>query len=111
MELRMNATAKKFTDYKVADMSLAAWGRKELTIAEIEMPGLMAIRKEFSATQPLRGARITGSLHMTIQTGVDRDADCIGRGSALGIVQHLFDPGSCRRRHGLNRRAGVRLQG
>ena len=66
----MNATAKKFTDYKVADMSLAAWGRKELTIAEIEMPGLMAIRKEFSATQPLRGARITGSLHMTIQTGV-----------------------------------------
>jgi len=66
----MNATAKKFTDYKIADMSLAAWGRKELAIAEIEMPGLMAIRKEFSATQPLRGARITGSLHMTIQTGV-----------------------------------------
>jgi adenosylhomocysteinase len=63
----MNAT---FTDYKVADMSLAAWGRKELAIAEIEMPGLMAIRKEFAATQPLRGARITGSLHMTIQTGV-----------------------------------------
>jgi len=66
----MNATEKKFTDYKIADMSLAAWGRKELAIAEIEMPGLMAIRKEFSATQPLRGARITGSLHMTIQTGV-----------------------------------------
>jgi adenosylhomocysteinase len=63
----MNAA---FTDYKVADMSLAAWGRKELAIAEIEMPGLMAIRKEFAATQPLRGARITGSLHMTIQTGV-----------------------------------------
>src|SRR5665647_1367938 len=70
MEQRMNATEKKFTDFKVADMSLAAWGRKELAIAEIEMPGLMAIRKEFSATQPLRGARITGSLHMTIQTGV-----------------------------------------
>jgi adenosylhomocysteinase len=70
MELHMNATAKKFTDYKIADMSLAAWGRKELAIAEIEMPGLMAIRKEFAATQPLRGARITGSLHMTIQTGV-----------------------------------------
>ena len=66
----MNATAKKSTDYKIADMSLAAWGRKELAIAEIEMPGLMAIRKEFSATQPLRGARIAGSLHMTIQTGV-----------------------------------------
>jgi adenosylhomocysteinase len=66
----MNAAEKKFTDYKVADMSLAAWGRKELAIAEIEMPGLMAIRREFTATQPLRGARITGSLHMTIQTGV-----------------------------------------
>jgi adenosylhomocysteinase len=63
----MNAT---FTDYKIADISLAAWGRKELAIAEIEMPGLMAIRKEFAATQPLKGARITGSLHMTIQTGV-----------------------------------------
>jgi len=70
MEQLMNAAEKKFTDYIVADMSLAAWGRKELTIAEIEMPGLMAIRKEFTATQPLRGARITGSLHMTIQTGV-----------------------------------------
>ena len=66
----MNTPAKQFTDYKVADMSLAAWGRKELAIAEIEMPGLMAIRKEFTVTQPLRGARITGSLHMTIQTGV-----------------------------------------
>ncbi|NOT18352.1 MAG: adenosylhomocysteinase, partial [Sulfuriferula sp.] len=54
----------------VADMSLAAWGRKELNIAEIEMPGLMAIREEFAVTQPLKGARITGSLHMTIQTGV-----------------------------------------
>jgi adenosylhomocysteinase len=63
-------TTKKFTDYIVADMSLAAWGRKELAIAEIEMPGLMAIRNEYAATQPLRGARITGSLHMTIQTGV-----------------------------------------
>jgi len=59
-----------FTDYKIADLSLAAWGRKELAIAEIEMPGLMAIREEFAKTQPLKGARITGSLHMTIQTGV-----------------------------------------
>ena len=66
----MNAAAKQFTDYIVADMSLAEWGRKELAIAEIEMPGLMAIRKEFAKTQPLKGARITGSLHMTIQTGV-----------------------------------------
>jgi adenosylhomocysteinase len=66
----MNAVDNGFTDYIVADMSLAAWGRKELAIAEIEMPGLMAIRNEYAASQPLKGARITGSLHMTIQTGV-----------------------------------------
>ncbi|MEM8920790.1 MAG: adenosylhomocysteinase, partial [Pseudomonadota bacterium] len=59
-----------FDDYVVADISLAAYGRKELDIAETEMPGLMAIREEFGASQPLKGARITGSLHMTIQTGV-----------------------------------------
>jgi adenosylhomocysteinase len=57
-------------DFKVADLKLADWGRKEIRIAETEMPGLMAIREEFAATQPLRGARITGSLHMTIQTAV-----------------------------------------
>jgi adenosylhomocysteinase len=57
-------------DYVVADMSLASWGRKEIRIAETEMPGLMAIREEFTAKQPLKGARITGSLHMTIQTAV-----------------------------------------
>jgi adenosylhomocysteinase len=59
-----------FTDYKVADLRLADWGRKEILIAETEMPGLMAIREEYAPTQPLRGARITGSLHMTIQTAV-----------------------------------------
>jgi adenosylhomocysteinase len=57
-------------DYHVADLSLAAFGRKEITIAETEMPGLMAIREEFKLSQPLKGARITGSLHMTIQTAV-----------------------------------------
>ncbi|WP_033339688.1 adenosylhomocysteinase [Catenuloplanes japonicus] len=57
-------------DYKVADLSLAAFGRKEIQLAEHEMPGLMSIRREFAATQPLRGARVTGSLHMTIQTAV-----------------------------------------
>src|SRR5471032_347866 len=61
---------KAFTDCKVADLSLADWGRKEIRIAETEMPGLMAIREEYAATQPLKGARITGSLHMTIQTAV-----------------------------------------
>ncbi len=58
------------TDYKVADISLAAFGRKEIQLAEHEMPGLMATRREFAASQPLKGARITGSLHMTIQTAV-----------------------------------------
>ena len=58
------------TDYEIADISLANFGRKEIAIAESEMPGLMAIRKEYVVTQPLKGARITGSLHMTIQTAV-----------------------------------------
>ena len=62
--------AEKFTDYVVADLALADWGRKEIRIAETEMPGLMAIREEFAKSQPLKGARITGSLHMTIQTAV-----------------------------------------
>ncbi|MDF9392769.1 MULTISPECIES: adenosylhomocysteinase [Methylococcus] len=67
----MNAVANAaFDDYKVADLSLAGWGRKEIAIAETEMPGLMAIREEYRATQPLKGARIAGSLHMTIQTAV-----------------------------------------
>ena len=60
----------KFTDYKVADIALADWGRKEIAIAETEMPGLMALRDEFGAAQPLKGARIVGCLHMTIQTAV-----------------------------------------
>ena len=59
-----------FTDYKVADMSQAEWGHKEIAIAETEMPGLMALREEYGASKPLKGARITGSLHMTIQTAV-----------------------------------------
>src|SRR5690606_37293858 len=58
------------TDYEVKDISLAEFGRKEITIAEIEMPGLMAIRAEYAASQPLKGARIAGSLHMTVQTAV-----------------------------------------
>ena len=66
----MSAVPKSKQDFHVADLSLADWGRKEIAIAETEMPGLMAIREEFAATQPLRGARITGSLHMTIQTAV-----------------------------------------
>jgi adenosylhomocysteinase len=68
----MNAVneTKRFADCDVADLALADWGRKEIAIAETEMPGLMAIREEFAPEQPLRGARIAGSLHMTIQTAV-----------------------------------------
>src|SRR3954447_26984573 len=68
----MNAVLKPAApaDSVITDISLADWGRKEIRIAETEMPGLMAIRQEFAKTQPLKGARITGSLHMTIQTAV-----------------------------------------
>ena len=59
-----------FTDYKVADMSLAEWGHKEIRIAETEMSGLMALREEYGKEQPLAGCRIMGSIHMTIQTAV-----------------------------------------
>jgi adenosylhomocysteinase len=66
----MKAADSKFSDFRVADLSLADWGRKEIAIAESEMPALMGIRTEFAASQPLKGARIAGSLHMTIQTAV-----------------------------------------
>ncbi|WP_313255458.1 adenosylhomocysteinase [Stenotrophomonas sp.] len=69
----MNAVARTFSqegDYKIADISLADWGRKELDIAEHEMPGLMSIRRKYAAQKPLAGVRVTGSLHMTIQTAV-----------------------------------------
>ncbi len=66
----LTSPASDFKDYFVADLSLADWGNKEIKIAEVEMPGLMAIRHEFAAAQPLKGARITGSIHMTIQTAV-----------------------------------------
>ncbi|MCE3003509.1 MAG: adenosylhomocysteinase [Xanthomonadaceae bacterium] len=67
----MNAVVKNLpTDYKIRDIGLADWGRKEIEIAEHEMPGLMSIRKKYAATQPLKGVRVTGSLHMTIQTAV-----------------------------------------
>jgi adenosylhomocysteinase len=66
----MNETMTETADFKVADINLAAWGRKEINIAETEMPGLMAIREEYSSKKPLKGARIAGCLHMTIQTAV-----------------------------------------
>src|SRR6267154_2730703 len=60
----------EFADYKVADIGLADWGRREIAIAETEMPGLMALREQYGASKPLAGARIVGCLHMTIQTAV-----------------------------------------
>jgi len=68
VELKPNST--KTTEYKIADISLAGWGRKEIAIAENEMPGLMGLREEYAGQNPLKGARIAGSLHMTIQTAV-----------------------------------------
>ena len=66
----MTSNGETFSDYVIRDISLASWGRKEMIIAETEMPGLMAIREEFAAARPLQGARIAGSLHMTIQTAM-----------------------------------------
>ena len=63
-------TTTQYIPYKVKDISLAEWGRKEIELAEAEMPGLMAIREEYGPSQPLKGARIAGCLHMTIQTAV-----------------------------------------
>ena len=81
-------------DFKVADLSLAEFGRKEIRLAEHEMPGLMAIREEYGERQPLKGARITGSLHMTIQTAVLIETlTSLGRRGPLVLVQHLLHPG------------------
>lgn len=70
MNAVLNSNGESFVDYKIADIALADWGRKEIAIAETEMPGLMALRKEYGHQKPLTGARIAGSLHMTIQTAV-----------------------------------------
>ena len=110
--------------YKVKDLGLAEFGRKEIRLAEQEMPGLMALRARYKGKKPLAGAKIMGSLHMTIQTAVLIETlDRARRRRALGVVQHLLDPGSRRRRGGRrparNRRhagepeghAGVRVEG
>ena len=69
-EQRLTADIRNGIDYKVADLSLAEFGRKEIRLAEHEMPGLMALRREYAEVLPLKGARISGSLHMTVQTAV-----------------------------------------
>ena len=70
MTIAPSASTEPQADYKVADLGLADFGRKEITLAEHEMPGLMGLRREYAEQQPLKGARISGSLHMTIQTAV-----------------------------------------
>jgi adenosylhomocysteinase len=110
----MNAASetKNFADYQVADLALADWGRKEIAIAQTEMPGLMAIREEFAPEQPLRGARDRGlAAHDDPDRRADRDAAGARRRRALGVVQHLFDAGPRRGRHRRARHAGVRVQG
>ena len=84
-------TTHSQAQYVVADISLADFGRREIEIAEHEMPGLMATRKKYGPDQPLAGLRITGSLHMTIQTAVLRDPGRPRRRRALGELQHLLD--------------------
>jgi len=78
-------------DYKVADLSLADWGRREITLAEKEMPGLMAIREEYAAKKPLAGAKIAGCLHMTIQTAVLIETLLeLGADVRWSFLQYLF---------------------
>ena len=99
-------------DYRVADLSLADWGRREIAIAETEMPGLMALREEFGKKKPLKGARIAGSLHMTIQTAVLIETlKALGADVRWASCNIYLDPGSCRRGHRQGRHAGLRLQG
>ena len=99
-------------DFKVADLSLAEFGRKEITLAEHEMPGLMAMREEYAAQQPLKGARITGSLHMTVQTAVLIETlVALGAEVRWCSLQHLLDAGPRRRGDRRGRRPGLRLEG
>ena len=99
------------TDYKVRDIALAEWGRKEIAMAEDEMPGLMALRAEFGKAQILKGARIVGCLHMTIQTAVlIEDAHRTRRHRPLVLLQHLLDARPRRLGNRRDRRAGVRLE-
>jgi len=108
----MNAVLKPLhtQDYAIADLSLAEWGRKELKIAETEMPGLMAIREEFAKSQPLKGARITGSLHMTIQTAVLVETlQALGADVRWASCNIFFNPGPRRSRPGGQWHPGICL--
>lgn len=108
----MATVLDRTTDYVVKDLSLADFGRAEINIAETEMPGLMALRQEFGASQPLKGARITGSLHMTIQTAVLIETlTALGAKVRWATCNIYSTRGPCRRRDRRVGRAGVRDQG
>lgn len=119
--MTLTADVRNGIDFKVADLSLAEFGRKEIRLAEHEMPGLMALRREYADVLPLKGARVSGSLHMTVQIAVlIEDAGRTRRRGALGVVQHLLHPGPLgggdRRRparnpRGTPRSADLRLEG
>ena len=108
-------------DFKVADLSLADYGRRDIELSEQEMPGLMSLRREYHDVQPLKGARVSGSLHMTVQTAVLIETlVALGARSPVGVLQHLLHPGPRRRRGGRRParhprepqgRAGVRVEG
>ena len=99
-------------DYKVADIGLADWGRKEVAIAETEMPGLMALREEYGASKPLAGARVAGCLHMTIQTAVLMET-LVELGAEIRWSScNIFSTQAPRcRGHGGGRYSGVRVEG
>ncbi len=105
-------TPAGFTDYKVADITLAAWGRRELIIAESEMPALMGLRRKYAGQQPLKGAKILGCIHMTIQTGVLIETlVALGAEVRWSSCNIFSTPGPGRRRHRRRRHPGVRLEG
>ena len=108
-------------DFAVADLALAEFGRKEIRLAEHEMPGLMELRREYAEARPLHGARVAGSLHMTVQTAVLIETlVSLGADVRWVVLQHLLHPGPrgrrrrrrpARHRRGAQGRAGVRLEG
>ena len=88
----MATKTKSYVPYKVKDIALAEWGRKEIELAEAEMPGLMALREEYGESQPLKGARIAGCLHMTIQTAVLIETlTALGAEVTLSLI-HISEP-------------------
>ena len=103
--------AKSAPDYVIKDIGLADWGRKEIAIAETEMPGLMATREEFGPSSRCAGAHLRLAAHDHPDRGADRDAQGARRRRALGLVQHLLDPGPRGGRGRRRRHAGLRRQG